>query len=38
MKNILFAIKDYEYLAEKLLACADFEKGQLEVSHFTDDQ
>ena len=38
MKKILFAIKDYEYLAEKLLACADFEKGQLEVSHFTDGE
>ena len=38
MKKILFAIKDYEYLAEKLLACADFEKGELEVSHFTDGE
>jgi len=27
MKKILFAIKGYEYLAQKLLACADFEKG-----------
>jgi ribose-phosphate pyrophosphokinase len=38
MKKILFAIKDYEYLAEKLLTFADFEKGQLEVSHFTDGE
>lgn len=38
MKKILFAIKDYEYLAEKVLACGDFEKGQLEVNHFTDGE
>jgi len=38
MKKILFAIKDYEYLAQKLLTCADFEKGELEVSHFTDGE
>jgi ribose-phosphate pyrophosphokinase len=38
MNKILFAIKEYEYLAEKLLACADFKRGQLEVSHFTDGE
>jgi len=38
MKKILFAIKDYEYLAEKVLACGDFEKGALEVNHFTDGE
>jgi ribose-phosphate pyrophosphokinase len=38
MKKILFAIKGYEYLAEKVLACGDFEKGKLEVSHFTDGE
>jgi ribose-phosphate pyrophosphokinase len=38
MKKILFAIKDYEYLAKKVLACGDFEKGQLEVNHFTDGE
>lgn len=38
MKKILFAIKDYEYLAEKLLACGDFKKGKLEVSTFTDGE
>ncbi|WP_462267362.1 ribose-phosphate diphosphokinase [Mucilaginibacter sp.] len=38
MKKLLFAIKDYEYLAEKVLACSDFEKGELEVSHFTDGE
>ncbi len=38
MKKILFAIKAYEYLAEKVLACGDFEKGELEVSHFTDGE
>lgn len=38
MNKILFAIKDYEYLAEKVLACGEFEKGQLEVNHFTDGE
>ncbi len=38
MKKILFAIKDYEYLAEKILACGDFKKGELEVSTFTDGE
>ncbi len=38
MKKLLFAIKDYEYLAEKMLACCDFEKGALEVTHFTDGE
>jgi ribose-phosphate pyrophosphokinase len=38
MKKILFAIKDYEYLAKKLMDCHDFEQGKLEVSHFTDGE
>jgi len=38
MKKLLFAIKDYEYLAEKVLACGNFEKGELEVNHFTDGE
>lgn len=38
MKKILFAIKDYEYLAEKVLACGDFDKGQMEVNWFTDGE
>jgi len=38
MKKLLLAIKDYEYLAAKLLACGDFEKGELEVDHFTDGE
>ncbi|MES2061183.1 MAG: ribose-phosphate diphosphokinase [Bacteroidota bacterium] len=38
MKKILFAIKGYEYLAEKVMDCGDFEKGELEVSHFTDGE
>ncbi|PJJ79923.1 ribose-phosphate diphosphokinase [Mucilaginibacter auburnensis] len=38
MKKILFAIKEYEYLAEKLMACGDFKKGKLEVSTFTDGE
>ncbi|WP_295719923.1 hypothetical protein [Mucilaginibacter sp.] len=31
MTKLLFAIKDYEYLAEKVLACGTFEKGELVV-------
>jgi ribose-phosphate pyrophosphokinase len=38
MKKILFAIKDYKYLAAKVLTCGDFEKGKLEVNHFTDGE
>jgi len=38
MKKLLFAIKDYEYLAEKVLNCGDFEKGELQVDHFTDGE
>jgi ribose-phosphate pyrophosphokinase len=38
MKKILFHIKQYKYLAEKILACGDFETGELEVSHFTDGE
>ncbi len=38
MKKLLFAIKGYEYLAEKVLAGGDFEKGELEVSYFTDGE
>jgi ribose-phosphate pyrophosphokinase len=38
MKKMLFAIKDYEYLADKVLACGDLEKGELEVTHFTDGE
>jgi len=38
MKKLLFAIKDYEYLAQKVMACGTFEKGQIEVSTFTDGE
>jgi ribose-phosphate pyrophosphokinase len=38
MKKLLFAIKDYKYLAGKILSCDDFEKGELEVDHFTDGE
>ena|ERR1700744_1167861 len=38
MKKLLFAIKDYEYLAGKVLTCGDYEKGELEVNHFTDGE
>jgi ribose-phosphate pyrophosphokinase len=38
MKKVLFAIKDYQYLAEKVFACGDFEKGKIEVDHFTDGE
>ncbi|MEZ2336917.1 ribose-phosphate diphosphokinase [Mucilaginibacter sp. RCC_168] len=38
MKKLLFNITDYEYLAERVLASGLFEKGELEVSHFTDGE
>jgi ribose-phosphate pyrophosphokinase len=38
MKKLLFNISDYEYLAERVLASGLFEKGELEVSHFTDGE
>ncbi|UEG54175.1 ribose-phosphate diphosphokinase [Mucilaginibacter daejeonensis] len=38
MKKLLFAIKEYTYLAERVLACTDMEKGILEVNHFTDGE
>ncbi|NHA04129.1 ribose-phosphate pyrophosphokinase [Mucilaginibacter sp. HC2] len=38
MKKLLFNISDYEYLAERVLASGMFEKGELEVSHFTDGE
>jgi ribose-phosphate pyrophosphokinase len=38
MKKLLFNISDYEYLAERVLASGIFEKGELEVSHFTDGE
>jgi ribose-phosphate pyrophosphokinase len=37
-KKILFHIKDYQYLAEKLLASALFEKGEIENSCFSDGE
>lgn len=38
MKKILFHIKAYDYLAKKMLGCADLEPGLLEVSTFTDGE
>jgi len=38
MKKLLFAITDYEYLAEKVLALGHCERGEIEVSHFTDGE
>jgi len=38
MKKILFCIKAYQYLAEKMVACSEFEKGEVEVSTFTDGE
>jgi ribose-phosphate pyrophosphokinase len=38
MKKILFATRQYGYLAEKMLAAGDFKKGELEVSQFTDGE
>jgi ribose-phosphate pyrophosphokinase len=38
MKKLLFHTKDYAYLAEKVFNAGKFEKGQLEVSHFSDGE
>jgi len=38
MKKILFHIKDYEYLADKVLVAGKFEAGRLEVDHFSDGE
>ena len=38
MKSLLFSIKDYEYLSEKVLACGALEKGILERDHFSDGE
>ncbi|MBD1365053.1 ribose-phosphate pyrophosphokinase [Mucilaginibacter sp. ZT4R22] len=38
MKKILFHIKAYEYLAEKMLACSYLERGEVEVNTFTDGE
>jgi len=38
MNKILFCIKDYQYLADKIFACGEFDRGELEVSHFTDGE
>ncbi|QEM09322.1 ribose-phosphate diphosphokinase [Mucilaginibacter rubeus] len=38
MKKLLFAITGYEYLAEKVLALGTCERGEIEVSHFTDGE
>jgi len=38
MKKILFNIKQYEYLAEKVMACGQFEQGLLETDNFTDGE
>jgi ribose-phosphate pyrophosphokinase len=38
MKKILFHITSYQYLAEKLLTIGSFEKGEVEVSYFTDGE
>lgn len=38
MKKLLFAITGYEYLAEKVLALSTCERGEIEVSHFTDGE
>jgi len=38
VKKVLFHIKDYKYLADKMLASGKFEAGELEVSHFSDGE
>ena len=38
MKKIIFNIKQYKYLAEKVMACGQFEQGLLETDNFTDGE
>jgi len=38
MKKALFNIKQYKYLAEKVMACGQFEQGLLETDNFTDGE
>src|ERR1700761_9533677 len=38
MKKLLFYIKDYEYLADKIFALGHCEKGQLESGFFSDGE
>ena len=38
MKKILFHTSQYGYLAEKVFALGNFERGQIEVSHFADGE
>jgi len=38
MKKVLFHTSQYEYLAQKVLACGNFDKGELEVNYFTDGE
>ncbi len=38
MRKLLFSIKAYEYLAEELLRNDNFEKGEVEISHFSDGE
>jgi ribose-phosphate pyrophosphokinase len=38
MKKILFHTTPYQYLAERILACSDFERGELEVNYFSDGE
>ena len=38
MKKIIFHTRQYQYLAEKVLASRAYEKGELEVNYFTDGE
>jgi len=38
MKKIIFHTRQYQYLAEKVLALGAYEKGELEVNYFTDGE
>lgn len=38
MKKLLFHTTDYGYLAEKMMACGNFEQGEVEVKFFSDEE
>lgn len=38
MKKVLFHTSQYEYLAKKVLACNNFDNGELEVNYFMDGE
>jgi len=38
MKKIIFNTRQYQYLAEKVLAAGAYERGEVEVNYFTDGE